>query len=99
MIGRLPRPDACHHSDMNFPAVRIIGVFLFAATGLLYLTSGLVAPLWGIAVLWVIWIGFLVFLIRSWKGSPVVVLMIPFVAAAVWLLVIWIGDIVFGWTA
>ncbi|HEX5631337.1 MAG TPA: hypothetical protein VFY15_06740 [Acidimicrobiia bacterium] len=59
----------------------------------------MVAPLWGVAVLWVIWLGFLVLVVRAWKRSAITVLLIPFVAAAVWLLVIWIGDVVFGWTA
>jgi hypothetical protein len=86
-------------TSRNNQVLRIIGLILFVGTGFLYLASGLVAPLWGIALLWVIWLGLLWLLVRSWKRSAVTVLAIPFIAAAVWFLVISLGEAVFEWTA
>ena len=83
----------------NPQLLRILGLILFGATAILYLASGLVAPLWGMAVLWAIWIVLLIVLVRSWKESGIRVLAIPFVAAAIWFLVIWLGETFFEWTA
>ena len=57
------------------------------------------APLWGLAVLWVIWVVLAVVLIRWWRGNPWKVLAIPFVAAAAWAIVLYVGETLFDWTA
>lgn len=76
----------------------VFGVLLHLVVGFFYLVSGLVAPLWALAVLWLIWIGLAVLMWR-WRSSPFRVLATPFVAAAIWWAVITFGDVVLGWTA
>lgn len=87
-------------ADRSVPGVmRWVGLALFLATGFLYAVSGLVAPLWGLAVLWVIWAALAVLFIRWWRGNPWKVLAIPFMAASAWAIVLYLGDTLFGWTA
>ena len=79
--------------------LRGLGLILFVGTGFFYAASGLVAPPWGVAVLWVIWFGLLVLLIRWWRRNPWIVFAIPFAAAALWGLVLFAGETLFDWTA
>jgi hypothetical protein len=76
------------------------GLLLYIGTGVFpYLASGLVAPLWGIVVLYVGWLAGLwltVSLLRRRSGWA---LAMPVAALAFWLLVITLGESVFGWTA
>lgn len=74
------------------------GVLLHLAIGTFYLAAGLVAPLWGVAVLWVVWVAFAVLMWR-WRRHPGRVLAIPFAAAGIWWVVITLGDRFLGWTA
>ena len=72
----------------------VIGVFPFGA-------SGLLAPAWGIAVLYLIWVALLVVAIRvardpdRRKLTPLV----PVAAIVVWFAVMTAGDLALGWTA
>ena len=67
--------------------------------GVFYLSSGLVAPLWAIAVLLVWWVLLAVQLSRlALRGSwwtPAV----PVVAFATWYVVLTAGERLLGWTA
>jgi hypothetical protein len=67
--------------------------------GVFYLSSGLVAPLWAVAVLAVWWLLLAVQLSRlALRGSwwtPAV----PVVAFATWYVVLTVGERVLGWTA
>jgi hypothetical protein len=76
----------------------VFGAVLHVAIGFFYAASGLLAPLWGVAVLWLIWLGLAVLMWR-WRSRPFVVLAIPFVAAGIWWAVISLGDVLLGWTA
>jgi hypothetical protein len=76
------------------------GLVLYIGTGVFpYLASGLVAPLWGIVVLYVGWLAGLwltVSLVR-WRSGWALAL--PAAALAFWWLVIALGESFFGWTA
>lgn len=77
----------------------MLGMVLYGATGALYLVSGLVAPPLGVLVLWALWLAGLVIVgMAAYRRSPWVFLGLP-VAVAVWYLVLFFGDVVFGWTA
>ena len=72
---------------------------LHGAVGVFYLASGLVAPLWAIAVLVLWWALLAVVLVRlalraSW-WTPVV----PVVAFGTWFAVLTAGERVLGWSA
>ena len=80
----------------------VVGIGLHLFVGVFpYAASGLIAPLWGIAVLYVVWLGLLavaVQLVRTRERvrfTPIV----PVVAIAVWIAVISLGGAVLGWTA
>ena len=72
-------------------ALAVIGVF--------YAAAGLVAPLWAVVALMILW-GMLVVLgIRWFRRMPLRVLPLPIVAVLVWLCVITLGEQLLGWTA
>lgn len=76
----------------------VFGVLLHVLIGFFYAFSGLLAPMWAVAVLWAIWLG-LATLMWRWRSRPFHVLAIPFVAAGIWWGVITLGDVLLGWTA
>jgi hypothetical protein len=80
--------------------VSILGLVLYLATGVFpYLASGLVAPLWGIAVLWVGWlVGLWLTIIMFRRRSPWTLAM-PVLAIGYWWLIITLGERFFDWTA
>ena len=71
-----------------------IAVFPFAATGLL-------APLWGVVAVFVLWFALLVVAIRWARDDRrrSLVLAVPFIALAGWFAFVTFGDLVLGWTA
>ncbi len=90
-------------STAPWPARRIlglVGLVLYVATGVFpYAASGLVAPLWGIAVLYVGWLLGLWLTIRLYQRRSAWALAMPIAALAFWWVVLTIGESVFGWTA
>ena len=87
----------------NWPVARIlglIGLILYIATGVFpYAASGLVAPLWGIAVLYFGWGIGLFSTIILYRRRSAWALVMPLVALAYWWGVVSIGEAVFDWTA
>ena len=78
----------------------LIGLILYVGTGLFpYLASGLVAPLWGIAVLYAGWLVGLWLTIRLFRRGSAWALAMPVAAVAFWWVVVTMGESVFGWTA
>ena len=69
-----------------------IAVFPFSA-------SGLLAPLYGIALVYLGWALGLFGVIRWWRSTPKAVLLMPFAALVWWFAVMSIGGAVLGWTA
>lgn len=80
--------------------VSIVGLVLYLATGVFpYLASGLVAPLWGIVVLWIGWlVGLWLAIIMFRRRSPWTLAM-PVLAIGYWWLIITLGERFFDWTA
>jgi hypothetical protein len=87
----------------NWPVGRVlslIGLVLYVITGVFpYPASGLVAPFWGIAVLYAGWLLGLWLTIRLFRGGSAWTLAMPIVAVAFWWLVVTLGESLFGWTA
>ena len=90
-------------SNASWPPGRIlavVGLVLYVATGVFpFAASGLVAPLWGIAVLYLGWIVGLWLTVRLYRSGSAWALVMPVAALAFWWLVVTIGESVFGWTA
>ena len=80
--------------------VSLIGLILYIATGVFpYLASGLVAPMWGIIVLWVGWLAGLWLTIALFRRRSGWALAMPVVAIGYWWLIITLGERLFDWTA
>jgi len=78
----------------------LVGVVLYLATGVFpYLASGLVAPVWGIALLYLGWLVGLWWTVRLFQRKAAWGLAMPLASLVFWWLVITVGESVFGWTA
>jgi hypothetical protein len=77
-----------------------VGFFLHLAIGVFpYSASGLLAPLYGIAIVYVGWFVALFFVLKLWNRKPYLVLLIPVIDIAWWLAVMFLGGAILGWTA
>jgi hypothetical protein len=77
-----------------------IGLVLHLVVGVFpYLTSGLVVPPWGLAVLGIVWVGLLVLAIRLVRQGSPWTLAVPAIAIAFWFLWLTVGERLWGWTA
>lgn len=76
-----------------------MGLVAYLASGFLYLTSGLVVPGLALVLLWLVW------LVGMWWVARMVAVWSWWVLAsgpaalAFWLLYLWFGETVLGWTA
>ena len=90
-------------TSTSWPAGRVlglIGLILYVATGVFpYLASGLVAPLWGIAVLYAGWLVGLWLTFRLFRRGSAWALAMQVAAVAFWWVVVTLGESIFGWTA
>ncbi|HEU4894576.1 MAG TPA: hypothetical protein VFT85_01965 [Acidimicrobiia bacterium] len=91
--------DTSHATSTTANVLGVIGVVAYAATGFLYLTSGLVVPVPWIAVLWVIWLAGLYWLVRTFRRRRRWTPVVPIAAVVLWWLFVTIGGTLFGWTA
>jgi hypothetical protein len=76
-----------------------IGIAGIAVMAFLYFFSGLVAPLWAVIVLNVIWLVHLVLGCRWFVTHPVRVLFLPVSLAVIWFGSIYVGGALLDWTA
>ncbi len=76
-----------------------LGIALHAAVGYLYLVSGLVAPAYGVVLLWALWTGLLVVALRLRRSHRAWTPLVPLVALAVWIAVLHAGGALLGWQA
>ncbi len=74
-----------------------LGIALHAAVGWPYLVSGLVAPVYGVLLLWTLWAALLVVALRQLRQRPAWTPVVPAVAAGLWFLVMYLGEAVLGW--
>ncbi len=76
----------------------VAGAVLQAGAGMLVAVSGLIMPFWAVGVLAVVWAVGVAVQIRH-RHRPLVVLAVPFVVAAIWLLTGTLGEAFLDWTA
>ena len=76
-----------------------IGLLGHLATLMFYASSGLVAPLWAMALLMVVWVALLVLAIVLLRRRPAWTLLVPVGAMAIWFAAISAGDAWLNWTA
>ena len=77
----------------------VLAFILLLPVGFAYLSTGLVAPAPDLFGVYLIFGFFVVGAVRLATRRSWWVLAVPFVAAGVWLLVIWLGEGFLGWTA
>jgi hypothetical protein len=77
----------------------LVALALHLVVGYFVLASGLVAPLWAVLMLVLIWVIALILGWRIWRSHPAVAVAVPVVTALIWLAVIAAGGQFLGWTA
>ena len=94
-------PSAAASDRSRVPGYVAAGLAMAAMVviGIFYLSSGLVAPLWAVIVLVVIWAGLVALGVVWFRRHPLRVLALPLGAVLIWFLVITLGERLLGWTA
>ncbi len=77
----------------------LVALALQLVVGYFVLASGLVAPLWAVLMLVVVWVVASIVGWRIWRSHPAVAVAVPVVTALIWLAVIFAGGQFLGWTA
>lgn len=78
---------------------RALGLLLMLVVGWFYLVSGLVAPLWAVIGLLIVWGVVLVLGLREWNTRPLWILAAPLALMIFWAVVIWAGGQFLDWSA
>lgn len=76
-----------------------LGMALLLVMAPLYLSAGLIAPLWAVLLLIGFWVLLMVLGVLWFRRRPFLVLALPLLAAAVWWLSMAAGEQLLGWTA
>lgn len=76
-----------------------VGIVGHVAVGYLYLSAGLVAPLYGILILWALWVGLLVVAIWLLRKHPVLTIIVPLLALGILFGGLALGEGLLGWQA
>ena len=79
--------------------ILVLAVVAHLGAGIFYAAAGLLAPLWAVLLLWALWVVLLWVLVRTWRRRPLLCLVVPVVAVAVFFAVITLGEQLLGWTA
>lgn len=77
----------------------VVAVLLHLLALWLVLVSGLVAPLWAIVVLGVVWLAACYPLLRGLRAGARWGVLVPLALVAFWFAFITFGEAVLGWTA
>ena len=76
-----------------------VGIAAHLVVGYFYLAAGLVAPLYGIVIFWILWAALLGLAIWLVRRHPLWILAIPIVAVGVLFGGIALGGALLGWSA
>ena len=76
-----------------------IGIAGIAVMAFLYFASGLVAPLWAVIVLNIIWLAHLVLGCKWFMKHPLRVFFLPISLAIIWFGALTAGETFLDWTA
>jgi hypothetical protein len=83
------------------PVAGVVGLVLHGLTAVFpYAASGLLAPLYGYVLVYLVWAALLVLAVRWFRaGREPLVLVVPGLSLVGWAAVMTFGDFVLGWTA
>ena len=76
----------------------VAGFALQGVAAVFVAASGLMMPMWAVVAMWLVWLAGLALQIRQ-RHRPLVVVAVPVVIAAIWLLTGTLGEAFLGWTA
>ena len=76
----------------------VAGFALQGVTAVFVAASGLMMSMWAVLAMWLVWLGGLAIQVRH-RRRPLVVVAVPIVVAAIWLLTGTLGEAFLGWTA
>jgi len=96
----MERPEVTRDRS-RVPQLVVAGLALAALVviGFFYLSSGLVAPLWAVVCLVVVWLLMFAVGIAWFRRHPLRVLALPVLAVVIWVVVLTLGERLLGWTA
>lgn len=77
----------------------VIGIVLYLAVGVVFLTSGLVVPMPWLVVLWGVWLAGWYPLIRVFQTRRAWTPVVPVAAVLFWWLFLSLGESLLDWTA
>lgn len=78
---------------------RVVGTALWVPALVFYGVSGLVAPILGVVAMWVIGAVWLGVATRWWHRKSLLYAASPALALGTWMLIVFLGDRLLGWTA
>lgn len=90
---------AMEHQSLLGTISGIVGLLLYVAAGYVYMVSGLAVPIPWLVVLWLVWAGGLVILVRVWRRRRAWTPVVALAAFAFWAAYLSAGSALFGWTA
>jgi len=76
-----------------------VGIAAHLVVGYFYLVAGLVTPVYGLVVLWILWLALLAVAIWMLRRHPLWVLAVPLVALGILVGVTAFGGAFLGWSA
>jgi hypothetical protein len=85
-------------TSLGSSIARVVGFALQAVAAVFVAASGLMMPMWAVLVMWLVWLAGLAVQIVH-RRRPLVVVAVPIVVAAIWLLTGTLGETYLGWTA
>ena len=80
-------------------ALGMIGMGLYLLLGVLYLGSGLVMPYPWAFGMWAVWVGGSAILARVFSRLRVWTPAVPMAGLGLWVIIVLLGEQLFGWTA
>jgi hypothetical protein len=92
-------PSTLENRDWLTVPLGVLGLLLHLVVGYFYLVAGLAVPLGGVIVLWLIWVALMVVGVWLLVTRPLLTLLVPVVALALYFAAIMLGGALFGWTA
>lgn len=84
---------------MSTTLTAALGLAVHLGLGVLILASGVVAPPWAVGSLLFVWAVLLVAAMRGWRKRLWAVVLLPLAMFLCWLLVLYLGAELLGWSA
>ncbi|MFA9429492.1 hypothetical protein [Egicoccus sp. AB-alg2] len=95
-----PAPhDASPTTRVGEIVALVVAALLQLVVGFFTWSSGLVAPLWAIALLGLLWVAAVVVLVRLARRRPLATPAVPVVNGLLWWGLLTAGERLLGWTA